>query len=68
MRFYKYSDLIRANTNYANRMKMLSNRIFGEVVRPTNEKSMNVTYINSNLYNSFLFVIVSFDYYYSMFR
>jgi len=42
MRFYKYSNLIHANTNYANRMKMLSNRIFGEVVRPTNNKSMKV--------------------------
>ncbi|XP_022179768.1 28S ribosomal protein S33, mitochondrial [Myzus persicae] len=42
MRFYKYCDLVNANTNYANRMKMLSNRIFGEVVRPTNEKSMRV--------------------------
>lgn len=45
MRFYKYSDLIHANTNYASRMKMLSNRIFGDVVRPTNKKSMRVTYI-----------------------
>jgi len=42
MRFYKYCDLVNANTNYANRMKMLSNRIFGDVVRPTNEKSMRV--------------------------
>ncbi|XP_050421461.1 28S ribosomal protein S33, mitochondrial [Adelges cooleyi] len=42
MRFYKYTELINANTQYSNRMKMLSNRIFGEVVRPTNEKSMRV--------------------------
>lgn len=46
MRFYKYCDLININSNYANRMKMLSNRIFGEVVRPTNELSMRVTYLN----------------------
>lgn len=46
MRFYKYSDLVNINTKYANLMKMLSNRIFGEVVRPTNEKSMRVTSIS----------------------
>lgn len=45
MRFYKYCELVNANTKYANRMKMLSNRIFGEVVRPTNEKSMRVNFI-----------------------
>lgn len=48
MRFYKYSNLVNINTKYANRMKMLSNRIFGEVVRPTNEKSMKVTFYKSN--------------------
>lgn len=42
MRFFKYAELTNATTQYSNRMKMLSNRIFGEVVRPTNEKSMKV--------------------------
>lgn len=59
MRFYKYSDLIKANTNYASRMKMLSNHIFGEVVRPTNEKSMRVIYyLNLNLLYYFLLILL----------
>lgn len=62
MRFYKYCDLVHANTNYANRMKMLSNRIFGNVVRPTNEKSMGVTYFNFN--NDFFSIFIN-NYYYS---
>ncbi|XP_076034749.1 mitochondrial ribosomal protein S33 [Oratosquilla oratoria] len=39
---YKYSQLVTSGTNYAKRMNRLSNRIFGEVVRPTNAKSMKV--------------------------
>ncbi|KAM3956928.1 mitochondrial ribosomal protein S33 [Aphomia sociella] len=40
--YAKYSQLINASTNYARRMKRLSNRIFGEVAIPTNSKSMKV--------------------------
>ncbi|XP_072932342.1 small ribosomal subunit protein mS33 [Epargyreus clarus] len=40
--YVKYSQLINASTNYARRMKRLSNRIFGEVAIPTNSKSMKV--------------------------
>lgn len=40
--YVKYSQLINASTNYARRMKRLSNRIFGEVAIPTNNKSMKV--------------------------
>lgn len=39
---YKYTDLIKLGTQYAGRMNYLSNRIFGEVARTTNEKSMKV--------------------------
>lgn len=60
MRFYKYCDLINANTNYANRMKMLSNRIFGDVVRPTNEKSMRVP----NLFLKRFLSILLYNYFY----
>lgn len=38
----KYIDLANLTTNYAKRMNRLSNRIFGEVVRDTNSKSMKV--------------------------
>lgn len=38
----KYINLAKVNTNYAMRMNRLSNRIFGEVIRPTNQKSMKV--------------------------
>ncbi|KAG4065327.1 hypothetical protein HA402_012769 [Bradysia odoriphaga] len=38
----KYVDLAKAGTVYARRMKHLSNRIFGEVTRETNSKSMKV--------------------------
>ena len=38
----KYVDLAKVGTNYANRMNRLSNRIFGEVTRTTNQKSMKV--------------------------
>ncbi|KAL0892621.1 hypothetical protein ABMA27_014350 [Loxostege sticticalis] len=40
--YAKYAQLINASTNYARRMKRLSNRIFGEVAIPTNPKSMKV--------------------------
>lgn len=38
----KYAELTKLSTNYARRMNLLSNRIFGEVTRPTNSKSMKV--------------------------
>ncbi|XP_014472604.1 PREDICTED: 28S ribosomal protein S33, mitochondrial [Dinoponera quadriceps] len=38
----KYINLTKVNTNYAMRMNRLSNRIFGEVTRLTNQKSMKV--------------------------
>ncbi|KAL6262440.1 hypothetical protein P5V15_007525 [Pogonomyrmex californicus] len=38
----KYVNLANVGTNYAIRMNRLSNRIFGEVVRRTNQKSMKV--------------------------
>lgn len=38
----RYVDLAKVTTNYAKRMNRLSNRIFGEVVRPTNTTSMRV--------------------------
>lgn len=38
----KYVELSKIASNYARRMNRLSNRIFGEVVRPTNSKSMKV--------------------------
>ncbi|KAH8369209.1 hypothetical protein KR009_004319 [Drosophila setifemur] len=38
----KYTELIKLGTQYARRMNYLSNRIFGEVARTTNEKSMKV--------------------------
>ncbi|XP_076271648.1 mitochondrial ribosomal protein S33 [Rhynchophorus ferrugineus] len=40
--YIKYSDLMKQTTEYARRMNHLSNRIFGEVTRPTNSKSMKV--------------------------
>lgn len=41
-KYQKYVDLTKAATSYARRMQRLSNRIFGEVSRPTNSKSMKV--------------------------
>lgn len=38
----KYVDLANVTSNYAKRMTRLSNRIFGEVVRDTNDRSMKV--------------------------
>lgn len=40
--YAKYSRLIDSATTYGKRMKYLSNRIFGEVARPTNITSMKV--------------------------
>lgn len=41
-KYARYVDLTKITTDYARRMNRLSNRIFGEVVRPTNSKSMKV--------------------------
>ncbi|KAJ8945253.1 hypothetical protein NQ318_016673 [Aromia moschata] len=41
-KYAKYADLMKNTTEYARRMNRLSNRIFGEVARPTNSKSMKV--------------------------
>lgn len=41
-RYARYVDLINRPTEYATRMKRLSNRIFGEVVRPTSASAMRV--------------------------
>ncbi|XP_014213790.1 28S ribosomal protein S33, mitochondrial [Copidosoma floridanum] len=38
----KYINLATVTSNYAKRMNRLSNRIFGEVARPTTKKSMRV--------------------------
>lgn len=38
----KYVQLAKAGTTYARRINHLSNRIFGEVTRDTNEQSMKV--------------------------
>jgi len=38
--FYKYAQLAKLNTNYAKRMERLSNRIFGNPIRTTNEQDM----------------------------
>lgn len=38
----KYVDLIKVGSTYAVHMNRLSNRIFGEVTRTTNPKSMKV--------------------------
>lgn len=41
-KYAKYANLTKLSTDYARRMNRLSKRIFGEVVRPTNSKSMKV--------------------------
>lgn len=38
----KYTKIASANTEYGRRMRHLSNRIFGEVTRPTTSQSMKV--------------------------
>lgn len=40
--YAKYVDLAKQTTEYARRMNRLRNRIFGEVARTTNSKSMKV--------------------------
>ncbi|CAL7933847.1 unnamed protein product [Xylocopa violacea] len=44
----KYLELAKAGTRYANHMNRLSNRIFGEVTRVTNKKSMKVVKLFSD--------------------
>lgn len=41
-KYKQYSDLAKLTTEYSRRMTRLSNRIFGEVPRTTNSKSMKV--------------------------
>lgn len=41
-KYAKYADLAKLTTEYSRRMNRLSNRIFTEVTRPTNSKSMKV--------------------------
>lgn len=41
-RYRTYKELGQLSTIYARRMNLLSNRIFTEVTRPTNPKSMKV--------------------------
>lgn len=38
----KYANLVKNDTEYGRRMRHLSNRIFGEVTRPTTSQSMKV--------------------------
>lgn len=38
----KYAKLVKNHTEYAQRMKHLSNRIFGEATRPATKKSMQI--------------------------
>lgn len=41
-RYARYADLVKLPTEYAKRMGRLSNRIFGEVARPTSATNMRV--------------------------
>lgn len=41
-KYARYADLTKLTTEYARRMNRLSCRIFGEIARPTNSKSMKV--------------------------
>lgn len=41
-KYAKYVDLAKQTTEYARRMNRLRNRIFGEVARTTNTRSMRV--------------------------
>lgn len=38
----KYAKIVNSGSEYSQRMKHLSNRIFGEITRPTTSKSMKV--------------------------
>ncbi|KAL1116322.1 hypothetical protein AAG570_005817 [Ranatra chinensis] len=40
-------DLMKRPTNYCRKMTQLRNRIFGDVIRPTNSKSMKVVALYS---------------------
>lgn len=57
----KYTDLIKLGTQYARRMNYLSNRIFGEVARTTNEKSMKVC-LSTIILNAFSILEYTFDF------
>ena len=41
-KFYGYGRALKSQSKYAQRMKLLSNSIFGEVKRPTSKESMKV--------------------------
>ncbi|XP_014287252.1 small ribosomal subunit protein mS33 [Halyomorpha halys] len=43
----RYTELIKLQTKYSMRMNFLKNRIFGDVTRPTNSKSMKVVKLMS---------------------
>ncbi|CAK1546880.1 unnamed protein product [Leptosia nina] len=45
--YIKYAQLIKGSSNYARRMKSLSDKIFGEVATPTNPSSLKVVKIFS---------------------
>ena len=42
VKFYNYARALRSQSEYARRMKFLSDSIFGEVRRPTSKESMKV--------------------------
>ena len=42
VKFYNYARVFKSQTEYARRMKFLSDSIFGEVRRPTSKESMAV--------------------------
>lgn len=46
-KYVKYCDLAKLSTEYARRMNRLSNRIFGEVARNTDRRSMRVVQLFS---------------------
>ncbi|CAH1392291.1 unnamed protein product [Nezara viridula] len=43
----RYTELMKLQTKYSMRMNYLKNKIFGEVTRPTNSKSMKVVKLMS---------------------
>lgn len=47
---YKYAKILQSGTEYARRMKHLSNRIFGEVTRPTESMRVVERYSEEPLY------------------
>jgi len=42
VKIYNYSRTLKSKSEYATKMNRLSNRIFGEVARPTSNEGMNV--------------------------